>query len=254
MKFCAVFFAAFLLARACVAQQPAAPQTTQKGVNANSSDKLTPNPRKKLLDEDLKGFDLAENKTGKVKTVVGGTRGVESPSKLLGPHLAKLYGCSALFQWSAKSHDEGFIFIIVDEEDTRIVGAEVKETGYLLPAGESRLSPGETYQWRVRVLPNTIVGEGLKFTVVSDEEQKQIEKEFATIPAGSEYETGLSRARVLVAHHLWFDVIGAYADLIAKFPDSAQLYEDRGAVYSQIEITRDLAKLDQTRAAALAAR
>jgi len=250
VRFRTLIFASFFLVGSCVAQQPAT-QPAQKGTSTNERPGV--NPKKKLLDEDLKGFDLADSKTGHVKTVVGGTRGIESPATLMGPKLAKLYGCSAMFQWSSKKHGEGYVFTIVDEDETRIMRADVKEPSYRLPAGLSKLQPGEIYEWRVQVLPDTIAGEGLQFTVVSVAEQKQIEKELA-VSSGEGYEEALSRARVLVAHHLWFDAIGAYTDLIAKYPDRAQLYEDRGAVYSQIESTRGLASMDEARVAALAAR
>jgi hypothetical protein len=232
----------FLLGSACQAQQPPA-----------QSNKPAANPKKKLLDSDLEGFDTSGDKSGNVKTTVGGTRGVEDPSAtLLAPKSAKLYGPSAVFQWETKGRSEGSVILIVDEDETRIVKEQVKDPSYKLSAALSKFQPGQDYYWKIQVLPRTIPGEPSKFTMVSAEERKQIEKELAAVHAGDPYDAGFARARVFVAHHLWFDAIGAYSDLIEKFPDRAQLYEDRGSIYSTMEVTRKLGEADKAKAASLA--
>jgi hypothetical protein len=210
------------------------------------------NPKKKLLDADLQGFELSDDKN--VHTTVGGTRGEHPLAKLLAPRVARIYGPSALFQWSVENPNngrEGYVFTVVDENEGRIVREQVTTPSYKLPAGFSKLRPGESYYWRVQVLPYTMLGEGQDFMMVSAEEGKQIEKELADIPAGDAYETGFARARVFVAHHLWFDSIGAYTELIERFPDRAQLYEDRGAIYSSMDVTRKLGEADRAKAVAL---
>ncbi len=247
--FCALMF---LLGTPGRAQQSAAPGAKPAQKSDSATAKPAANPKKKLLDADLQGFDVSDDKSANVHTTVGGTRGVAPPSAtLLAPKVAKLYGPSALFQWETKGHSEGYIFTIVDEDETRIVREQLRDPSYKLFAGMSKLQPGQTYEWRVQVLPQTVAGEGSQLTVVSAEERQQIEKELAAISAGDPYETGFARARAFVAHHLWFDAIGAYTELIEKFPDRAQLYEDRGAIYSQIEATRNLGAADRARAAAL---
>lgn len=217
-----------------------------------STTKPAANPKKKLLDSDLQGFDLSDDKSGNVHTQVGGTRGASPPVTYLAPKSAKLYGTSALFQWEPKIPSEGFILTIVDEDETRIARQPLKDPSYKLSAEISKLQPGETYTWRVQVLPQTVAVEGADFTVVTAAERQKIEKELAAIPAGDSYESGFARARVFVAHHLWFDAIGAYTDLIEKYPARAQLYEDRGAIYSTLEATRKLGEADKAKAATLA--
>jgi Domain of Unknown Function (DUF928) len=236
---------AFLVAGAGGAQQSSTP-TKPAGSKPGT------NPKKKLLDADLQGFELSDDKN--VHTTVGGTRGVENALSLatpLAPKVAKLYGPSALFQWSTKSQGDGYIFTIVDEDEARVVREQLKDQNYKLADGMSKLKPGETYQWKVQVLPQTVPGVGSDFMVVSDQERQQIEKDLAAIPTGDAYESGFARARVFVAHHLWFDSIGAYTELIEKFPDRAQLYEDRGAIYSTIDATRKLGEADRAKAVAL---
>jgi Domain of Unknown Function (DUF928) len=242
LYFCLMALLLAWVGRAQQSATPAKPAASKPGAN----------PKKKLLDADLQGFELSDDKN--VHTTVGGTRGEHPLAKLLAPRVARIYGPSALFQWSVENPNngkEGYVFTVVDEDEARIVREQVTAPSYKLPAGFSKLRPGESYYWRVQVLPYTMLGEGQDFMMVSAEEGKQIEKELAGIPAGDPYETGFARARIFVAHHLWFDSIGAYTELIEKFPDRAQLYEDRGAIYSSIEATRELAEKDRAKAAAL---
>jgi hypothetical protein len=207
--------------------------------------------RKKLSDADLSGFDLSDDKSKKVITNSGATRGTEIPSAiLLAPRIGKLYGASALFQWAPIGPTDGYIFTIVDDDETRLVRQESKDPVYKL-SGLGKLKAGEVYHWKVQALPRTVPGEPLDFKVVSAIERLKIDKELAAIPAGDPYDAGLARARVFVQHKLWFDAIGAYTDLIEKFPDRAQPYEDRGALYSKIDVTHKRGEGDLAKAATL---
>lgn len=246
------FLVALLLAVAGRSQQPSSPaKPAQK--NDPSTGKPGANPKKKLLEADLQGFELSDDKSFNMHTGGGQTRGPAAPlAALLAPRMAKLYGPSALFQWSTTSHNDGYIFTIFDEDEARIVREQLKDPSYKLPPGLDKLKPGENYQWRVQVLPQTIPAEGLDFMVVNAEERQQIEKELAAIPTSDPYDAGFARARVFVAHHLWFDAVGAYTELIEKYPKRAELYEDRGAIYSSVEATRKLGEADRAKAASLA--
>ena len=244
-----------VLATSAWSQQPSA-STGKPGQKSDStSGKSATNPKKKLLDADLQGFELSDDKSANLRTGGGQTRGVEnalSLATLLAPKVARLYGASALFQWSTKSPGDGYIFTIVDEDEARVVREQLKDQSYKLAAGLDKLKPGETYQWKVQVLPQTVPGVGSDFMVVSDEERQQIDKQLAALSAADPYDNGFRRARVFVAHHLWFDAIGAYTELIEKYPSRAELYEDRGAIYSSIEATRKLGEADRAKAANLA--
>ena len=242
-----------VLAASAWSQQPST-STGKPGQKSDStSGKSATNPKKKLLDADLQGFELSDDKSANLHTGGGQTRGGGAPlATLLAPKMAKLYGPSALFQWRTTGSNEGYILTIFDEDEARVVREQVKDPSYKLSSGLDKLKPGENYQWRVQVLPQTIPAEGLDFTVVSAEERQQIEKDLAVISAADPYEAGFRRARVFVDHHLWFDAIGAYTELIEKYPNRAELYEDRGSIYSSIEATRKLGEADRAKAANLA--
>ena len=72
--------------------------------------------------------------------------------------------------------------------------------------------------------------------------------------AGDPYDEGLARARVLVERRVWYDALGVYTDLVARFPDRPEAYEQRATLYAQIPATLAQAEEDFARADALAVR
>jgi Domain of Unknown Function (DUF928) len=243
LLFCGMLMAA---ASAVHSQQsPAAP-----GSKAPNDASAKP---KKKLDADLSGFDLTDEKSKKMSTMFGGSRGATYPSATLyAPKLAKFYGGAALFQWAAQGHNDGYVLLITDEDETQLVKQSLKDPYYRFPAGGTKLEAGQTYYWRVQVLPATLGGDPLGLVVVSAAERKEIDKALAAVSASDPYQAGLARAGVYTDHRLWFDAIGAYTDLIAKYPDHEELYEQRGKIYSQVDATSNLAAADSAKAASLA--
>jgi hypothetical protein len=210
----------------------------------------TAKPKRKVLDADLSGFDISDPKSEKkVTTMLGGSRTAAIPSAvLLAPHRAKFLGQSATLEWSFSGHNEGYILIITDEDETQLLHQQLKETHYRLDSPATKFQPGQTYYWRVQVLPNPLASEPLEFEVVSAEERQAIDKVVAVIPAGDPYRSALGRAKIFTYHRLWFDALGAYDDLIAKYPDHPELYDQRGAIYAQIPATKPLSEADFVRA------
>jgi Domain of Unknown Function (DUF928) len=207
-------------------------------------------PKRKVLDADLSGFDLSDKKSDKkVTTLLGGSRTAAIPSAiLLAPKKAKFLGQSAEFNWSFAGHNEGYVLIITDEDETQLVHQQLKETHYRLDTSAVKFQPGQTYYWRVQVLPNPLASEPLEFEVISTEEQQAIFKAIAAIPTTDHYQSAAAKAQILTDHRLWFDALGAYDDAIAKYPNHRDLYEARAAIYAQIPATKSLAESDAARA------
>jgi len=201
-------------------RSPAAVQQSQPDPKPSPANP-TAKPKRKVLDADLSGFDVSDNKSDKkVTTMLGGSRTAAIPSAiLLAPKRAKLYGQSATFDWSFTGHNEGYVLIITDEDETQLVHQQLKEPHYRLDPSAAKFQPGQTYYWRVQVLPNPLASEPLEFEVVSAEERQTITKAIAAIPATDPYQSALAKAQILTDHRLWFDALGAYDDLIAKYPD-----------------------------------
>ncbi len=240
----------FSLAVSCWAQQPAAPPAKPAQKSDATSPKTTEKPKRKRLEPDLSGFDLSDEKPeGKVVTMLGGSRAATIPSAtLLAPGKAKFYGASAEFLWTFSGHKEGFVLLITDEDETQLVRQQLQDPRYRPSGAADKFKPGETYFWRVQVLPNALAGESFAFVVVSSEERQAIEKAIAAIPAGDPYQSALARARLFTDHRLWFDALGVYDELIARYPHRSELYEDRGTIYAQLEVTKSLAEADFARA------
>jgi Domain of Unknown Function (DUF928) len=228
------------------AQQPP-PKPDPKSTAPDAAAK----PKRKVLDADLSGFDISDNKSDKkVTTMLGGSRSAAIPSAvLLAPKRAKFYGQSATFEWSFTGHNEGYILIITDEEETQLVHQQLREPHFRLDPFTAKFQPGQTYYWRVQVLPNSLASEPLEFEVIPAQEQQAIAKAIAAIPTADSYQSALARARIFLDHRLWFDALGAYADLIVKYPDHRELYEERSAIYAQIPATKSQSEADKTRSA-----
>jgi len=228
------------------ADQQSQPNPDPKSAPADNTAK----PKRKVLDADLSGFDVSEAKSNpKVTTMLGGSRSAAIPSAvLLAPRRAKFYGSSATFNWSFAGHNEGYIVIITDDDETQLVHKEIRDPHYRFEPNAAKLEPGQTYYWRIEVLPNPLASEPLEFIVVSAEERQAIDKSIAAIPATDPYQSGLARAKILTDHRLWFDALGAYDDAIAKYPNHRELYEARAAIYAQVSTAKPLSEADLARA------
>jgi hypothetical protein len=236
-------------------RSPAAVQQSQPDPKPSPAANAAPvnptaKPKRKALDADLSGFDLSDNKSDKkVTTMLGGSRTAAIPSAtLLGPRRAKFLGQSATFDWSFTGHNEGYVLIITDEDETQLVHQQLRETHYRLDSPAAKFQPGQTCYWRVQVLPNPLASDPLEFEVVSAEEQQAIAKTIAAIPSTDPYQSALAKAQILTDHRLWFDALGAYDDLIGKYPDRSELYNQRGAIYAQVSATKSLSESDFARA------
>jgi hypothetical protein len=82
------------------------------------------------------------------------------------------------------------------------------------------------------------------FKMVSSVERHAIEQALARAGGSDAYQIDLAHARIFTDHRLWYDAIGAYTDLIARYPERAELYEERGGIYAQLEITKKLGEQD----------
>jgi Domain of Unknown Function (DUF928) len=218
----------------------------QQSADPKSQPPANNKPKRKILDADLSGFDISDNKSDKkVTTILGGSRSAAIPSAvLLAPKRAKFYGQSATFDWSFTGHNEGFVLIITDEDETQLLRQQLKEPHYRFDPSNTKLQPGQTYYWRVQVLPNPLASEPSEFVAVSAEERQAIDHAIAVVPSTDPYQSAVARAKILTDHRLWFDALGAYDDLIAKYPNHPELYEQRGAIYAQIPATKSLSEAD----------
>lgn len=253
VKYVRSCFPAVLLALGIAAAQrtqPSTPETQQPSAPAPKAE-TTKRPERKRLVVNLAGFEMLDpSKMHRERHAVGATRGFPQP-QALAPYLGRLYRAIALFAWSYRGKARDFILRITDEEGAEVFHAQVNGTEYRLPETAPRLEPGKSYSWTVEVTP-ALLGASpsapVEFVAVSQAERREVEKALKKIKGRDPYQAGLARAEVFTDHRLWYDAIGAYTDLISRYPERAEPYEQRGTIYAQIDVTKPLAERDFGRA------
>jgi hypothetical protein len=212
-------------------------------------------PRRKRVVSDLSGFDLLDQ--GKVKKesmVVGAARGF-APPVLLAPKLGRVYGDRPTLEWADESRPAGFVVAVTDEAQQELVRAETAETRWAYPKDAPPLTPGRTYFWTVEAssglfaTPSAPAG----LLVMGGPQRQEIDRALAGVAATDPYERLRARAKVLTDHRLWYDALEAYAELIARFPDRPEPYEERATIYAQLDATQARADEDFARAESLRA-
>jgi hypothetical protein len=231
-------------------------ETAPKKPEAPRKDDAPDKPRRKRVVSDLSGFDLLDQ--GKVKKesmVVGAARGFAPPVPMA-PRLGRVYAERPTFEWRDEAKPAGFVFALTDEAQEEIYRAETPRTQWAYPADAPRLEPGRTYFWTVQARSGLFATASppAGLMVMAGSQREEIDRALAKVAAGDPFEQGRARARVFTDHRLWYDAVAAYSDLIARFPDRPEPYEERGTIYAQLDATQAMADEDFARAEALKTR
>jgi hypothetical protein len=231
-------------------QRESPPKTPEAGKEADAD-----KPRRRRVVSDLSGFDLLDQ--GKVKKesmVVGAARGF-APPVVLAPRLGRVYGERPTFEWRDEAKAPGFAFALTDESQEEVYKAETAKTLLAYPADAPRLEPGRTYFWTVQAASGLFAAASppAGFLVLGGSQRQEIDRALAAITATDPYEQARARARVFTDRRLWYDAVAAYSEMIARFPDRPELYEERGTIYAQLDATQaradeDFAKAEQLKA------
>ena len=239
-----------------LASGPAAPQSEPpRKPETPKKDETKDKARRKRVVSDLSGFDLLDQgKMKKESMVVGATRGL-APPVLLAPRLGRVYGERPLLEWSDQSQPAGFVVAVTDESQQEILRTEAATSPWAYPADAPRLEPGRTYFWTVQASSGLFAtpSDPAGLLVMAGAPREEIDRALAAIAAADPYEKARARAKVFTDHRLWYDAIAAYTDLIARFPDRPEPYEQRATIYAQLDATQDRAEADFARAEAVKA-
>lgn len=235
--------------------QAAPPSQTQPAPRAKIT-KKPPRPRPVV---DLSGFDLLDPKQTMVVAASRITVLPEVPEVVaLAPRLGKVYSTAPAFAWSYDGPDSmTYVLILRDDTYEEVFRAEViGATRYQYPRDAPALKPEKTYVWTVEPV-SPMESEGgsspVALLIVSAQQREEIERSLAQAAGGDAYQAALARARVFTENRLWYDAVEAYTELITQYPDRAELYEERGMIYAQLEVTRrlsddDFSRVDELRA------
>ena len=250
--FLAAVFLLLTLAAACVPSGAQETGQTQKPAQAPpAKTKPEKKPASKRLIVNLTGFEMLKPVQLKSQaSTLAATRGGLPPTALA-PKLGKFYGASAMFAWKYPGQAEKFSLAITDDRGKAIFHADVNGSDFVYPSDGPHLEPGTVYSWSVQMISAQEISppsSPVEFVPVSDGERKEIEQTLAAAESKDAYQSGLDRAKIFVEHRLWYDAIGAYSELISRYPERAELYEHRGMIYAQLKITRPLSEQDFARA------
>jgi hypothetical protein len=213
-----------------------APPTTAQNNNAN-------HPRR--AQAKLDDFDLAPEKAS-ANQIGGASRSVGSGGKLVlyAPHKGLVYSLRPSFWWQGDA-TAAYRFHIQDVTGQFSWDRPVTGVSLAYPADAPPLAPGTTYLWRV-IPDSPLLGPpppAAMIVVMADADRSQLDAAASQFQ-GSGIDAGMARARLYFDHRLWYDAVMEYNGLITQYPDQAQLYPLRGAVYDQLPVTQALADAD----------
>ena len=229
------------------AQQQKQTQEPKPTEAAPKEKPLKEHPRRRVI-TDLSGFDLLASKNKHVTrpTVAAATRGLQS-AVALAPKLARLYAAYPVFVWSYPVASSRFQFSLLNSEEKEVFRSDITGTSYQYPETAPSLEPGRTYFWSVETFSELLTSspsDPVGFIVLSTEEMQAVKKALAKIQEQDPFRLGIARAQVFTDQRLWYDAIGVYTELIAQYPDRPELYDERGMLYAQLAVTRDLSEKD----------
>ena len=213
-------------------------------------------PQRPRVVTNLSGFETLDTSKGKRTPMVAGVTRGGRPPVALAPLLGKAYDTNPVFHWGQEGRADRFVFILWNDAQDEFHRARVTGTAYAYPASAPVLEPGKAYSWAVAVEAELMGGTqsapaGVLF--VSTNAREAIRRDLAAIVDRDPYASGLARARVFTRHRVWYDAIAAYTELIARYPQRAELFEERGMIYAQLDVTRARADEDFVRAEELSA-
>jgi Domain of Unknown Function (DUF928) len=249
LSFLYLFLAALL---ACHPQQGGspqpAPQQTKQSASPADPEKSPKGTLKKHAVIDMPGFDLLAPKQKSGQPMVNAASRGAAPV-LLAPILGKAYGSRPIFQWEYSGKESRFVFLVQDEGLTEIFKTEVTGNTYFYSETAPHLAPGRIYHWSVQPANSNMEAPVTAAVwMVGAEERDEVASALAAVSAIDPFQAELAKAHRLAEHRLWYDAVAAYSDLIAKNPRASELYEQRGEIYAQLPVTKDLGDRDFARA------
>jgi hypothetical protein len=224
-------------------QQPAPPPQANPGAVQNPA---PPKSKLKHVHVDLSGFELDKSDASAAATQIGGgTRGIDGLTTLLAPRFSRVYAAHPVFQWSHTSQAQNFEFSLFDEKRNLLYKAHVSGREFRYPDSAPPLQAGVVYSWNVR--PEAMLLGGVSptyhFRRLSQTEIDEISQQLERIGAGGISQSEL-RAQLFTDRRLWFDTIQTLSELIRAHPENPELFERRGIIYDQIQVTNALAEED----------
>ncbi len=145
---------------------------------------------------------------------------------------------------------KSFTFRLLGSDHESVVyETDVTGNTFEYPSDAPALSPGASYYWTVQPSVKLLgdAAEPAELVVVGSDERSELGRLFTGTP-----DVSVERAKLYVDRRLWYDSIEVYTSLIAANPNEAQPLLERGELFDQLPQTKEAAKVDYSKAEAIA--
>ena len=187
----------------------------------------------------MSGFDLSAQSGKSANQVGGASRDLGSP-RLFAPDSAKAFSTNPVFAWGTSDSAQKVTFRLTDAHGQTVYEKSTTDTRLRYPGDATPLTPGSFYTWTVYPENDVLGGPPRPVTVliVGGEERSAIQAEVASAASAA------AVADVFVKHHVWYDAIENYSDLLAHTPNDQDARAIRASIYEQLPVTKELADAD----------
>jgi len=205
-------------------------------------------PRKRRpVATDMASFEmLTQEQLAERTTIVAATRGLRPPPPTpLAPYLGRAFSERPTLRWRGRTPQ--VTVVVRDEAGSERLRSEVAGDRLAWPEALP-LDRGVPYTWTVETPQGA--SDAAAFVILDGEERDTVAESLAGV-SGNGLDAELERARLLAMHGIWYDCLGAYATLIERYPDRAELYRERAEVLAQVPRAAPAAEADRARATEL---
>lgn len=196
----------------------------------------------------LDGFDIAPT-SGKAPNQIGGASRGLGELTLYAPKQGKAFTLTPTFYWNGDDKSEyTFKLAKLSTQESEIYVAKVMGGKFTYPAEAPALKPSETYVWSVTPENDMMGGvAAASLLIIGGSNRDSVASALASAKAPSG-EPSEDAAKIYVQNRLWFDAVAEYSNLIERHPEVTKYYQERSAVYDQLQETHDLADADAAKA------
>ncbi|MES2392219.1 MAG: DUF928 domain-containing protein [Acidobacteriota bacterium] len=206
---------------------------------AQSAPQPQPQAKPHRVRTGMSGFDISSNSGKSANQVGGASRDLGSP-KLFAPDSGKAFTTNPVFSWGTSDAAQKVTFRLTDAHGQTVYEKTTTENHLRYPADATPLTPGNFYTWTVYPENDVLGGPPRPVTmlIVGGDERSAIQSEVASATSAA------AVADVFVKHHVWYDAVASYSDLLSQSPNNQDARATRASIYEQLPVTKELADAD----------
>ncbi len=136
----------------------------------------------------------------------------------------------------------------ITQQENVVYTSKVTGGKFTYPADAPALKPSETYVWSVTPENDMMGGAASASVLIIGGKNRQAVDDALAAAKVTAGEPSEEAAKIYVQNRLWFDAVAEYSSLIERHPEITKYYQERSAVYDQLQETHDLADADAVKA------